>query len=125
MLKKIILFFIFISSIQPIEKSILEIGFQTFQRNPSMKLLLYFHGFGQFDSSSSIFYGKSGPAFAEDIVEDVKITSSYLHMKYTNRGKGEYFNDIFISIPHISLIHLTKSSFEIYVGNPKIMSSGK
>ena len=125
MIKKIFLFFFLTIEVFTMDKTILDTGFQTFQKNPSMKLILYFHGFGQFDSSSSIFYGKSGPAYAEDVVEDVKITSNYVHIKYTNRGKGEYFNDIFISMPHITLVHLTKTSFEIYVGNPKIIGTGK
>jgi hypothetical protein len=127
-MKKILLLISFLIcsfEILSMDKAVLEKSFDTFQKNPSMKLVLYFHGFGQFDTSSSIFYGKSGPAFAEDIIEDVKIYQNYVHIKYTNRGKGEYFNDIYISIPHITLVHSTKSSIEIYVGNPKVIGTGK
>ena len=120
---KIFLFFsfLFYSEVYSLDKAILDKSFETFQRNPSMRLVLYFHGFGQFDSSSSVFYGKSGPATAEDTIDEIKTYPSYIHIKYTNRGKGEYFNDIYISIPHVTLVHSTKSSIEIYIGNPKII----
>ncbi len=121
----LISYLIFSFEIFSMDKAVLEKSFDTFQKNPSMKLVLYFHGFGQFDTSATIFYGKSGPAIAEDIIEDVKIYQNYVHIKYTNRGKGEYFNDIYISIPHITLVHSSRSSIEIYVGNPKVIGTGK
>ena len=107
------------------DKQILEKNFDIFNKSPYMQLILYFHGFGQFDQSRSVFYGKSGPASAEDVIEDIKVYPNYMHIKYTNRGKGDYFNDMYISLQHITVIHSTKNAIEIYIGNPKIFQAGK
>jgi hypothetical protein len=111
-----------INPIFAIDKQILEKNFEIFQRNPSIQLVFYFQGF---EHNRSIFYGKSSPVNAEDVIEEIKVHSTYIHIKYTNRGKGEYYNDLYISIPHITVIQATKTSIEIFLGTPKTIYTGK
>ncbi|HRG44753.1 MAG TPA: hypothetical protein PLX69_02425 [Leptospiraceae bacterium] len=118
----LLIFCIFTNSLLAIDKSVLEKNFEVFQKNPSIQLVFYFQGFEQ---NRSVFYGKSSPVNAEDVIEEIKVYSTYIHIKYTNRGKGEYYNDLYISIPHITVIQATKTTIEIYLGTPKVIHTGK
>jgi hypothetical protein len=112
--------FLFSISLQPIERKNLKKILDKIDLNPSMTVTLYFQGYGQFASNGMILHSKSGPASAEDIIEEIEINDLDLRISYTNRGKGAYFNDLYISIFSISMIHVTKYSVEIYIGSPKL-----
>ncbi len=120
----LILFFLFcnINSLLAMDKAILEKNFEIFQKTHDMKLIIYFPGF---ENTRSVFYGKSGPPHAEDVIDEIKVFPTYVYIKYTNRGRGEYFNDLYISITHITVIQTTKTAIEIYLGTPKILQVGK
>lgn len=118
----LLIFCIFANSLLAIDKSVLEKQFEVFNKIHDMQLIIYFQGFEQ---TRALFYGRSGPVYAEDIIEEIKVTTTYIYIKYTNRGKGEYFNELFISIPHITAIQATKTAIEIYLGTPKVIHTGK
>ncbi|MDX1960090.1 MAG: hypothetical protein SFU98_16095 [Leptospiraceae bacterium] len=86
-------------------------------RNPSMTLTLHFQGHGHFAPSILILHSKSGPANSEDVLEDLVINDSDIQISFTNRGSGSYFNDIYINLNSISIIHVTKYNVDIYVGS--------